>query len=196
MQEPGEPCKGLTSAYAKELQKKVGINEISQEKKQGVIERILHTISEPMFILLIVAAIIYFILGEPRDAAIMLIFVIGVISIEIIQEWKTDKTLNALKDLSAPTISVIRDDKEMVIYSRNLVPGDIMIISEGVKVPADGQIIKCNDLCIDESSLTGEAEGVWKDISENIEESSDYWRKDYCYAGTLVMSRKCIYIGR
>ena len=196
MEEPENPNIGLTSGYALELQKKVGINEISKEKKEGIVRKILHTISEPMFLLLIIAAIIYFILGEPKDAAIMLIFVVGVISIEVIQEWKTDRTLRALKDLSAPTISVIRDGSEMVIYSRNLVPGDVMIISEGVKCPADGVVIKCNDLCVDESSLTGEAEGVWKGTSEGIEPSSDYWRKDYCYAGTLVMSRKCIYLSR
>lgn len=64
-----------------------------------------------MFLLLIIAAIIYFILGEPRDGAIMLIFVIGIISIDIVQEWKTDKTLSALKELSAPQIRVIRDGK-------------------------------------------------------------------------------------
>jgi len=187
MLKPSEPLKGLTSSYAKELQKKVGINEISQEKKEGMLGKVLHTISEPMFLLLIIAAVIYFILGEPKDAAIMLVFVIVIISIEVIQEWKTDKTLRALKDLSAPTIRVIRDELERVIYSRDLVPGDIMIISEGVKIPADGTIIKCNDLCVDESTLTGEAEGVWKIPEGEETETSDYWKKDYCYAGTLVI---------
>ena len=136
--------------------------------------------------LLIAAAIIYFILGEPRDGAIMLIFVIGIISIDVVQEWKTDKTLSALKDLSAPHITVIRDGKEQDIPSADLVPGDLMMICEGIKIPADGAVIRCADLCIDESSLTGEAEGVWKVPSENAEPSADYWRKDYCYAGTLV----------
>ncbi|NFL95964.1 hypothetical protein FDB73_06285 [Clostridium botulinum] len=62
----------------------------------------MNVISEPMFLLLIVAAVIYFILREPKDGAIMLVFVVGIISIEVVQEWKTDKILNALKDLSAP----------------------------------------------------------------------------------------------
>jgi Ca2+-transporting ATPase len=83
------------------------------------------------FLLLLIAAVIYFILGEPRDGAIMLIFVIGVISIDVIQEWKTDKTLTALKDLSAPHINVIRDGKEKNIASCDLVPGDLMLIYEG-----------------------------------------------------------------
>jgi ATPase, P-type (transporting), HAD superfamily, subfamily IC len=140
-----------------------------------------------MFLLLLVAAGIYFILGEPQDGAIMLVFVIGIISIDVIQEWKTDKTLSALKDLSAPHVKVIRDGNEVTIASVDLVPGDLMMIYEGVKIPADGIVIKCSALCVDESSLTGEAEGVWKITTENVEPSTDYWRKDYCYAGTLAI---------
>jgi len=177
---------GLSSAEAKKLQDKYGKNELTPQKKESFIKKVFHIICEPMFLLLIVAAVIYFILGEPRDGAIMLIFVIGIISIDVIQEWKTDKTLNALKDLSAPHVTVIRDGKETVIASSDLVPGDLMMIYEGVKIPADGTVIKCSDLCVDESSLTGEAEGVWKITKENAEPTNDYWRKDYCYAGTLV----------
>ena len=177
---------GLSSAEAKRLQDEYGKNELIAQKKESFIKKLIHIILEPMFLLLIVAAVIYFILGEPRDGAIMLIFVVGIISIDVIQEWKTDKTLNALKDLSAPHAKVIRDGVEITIASSDLVPGDLMIIQEGVKIPADGVVIKCNDLCVDESSLTGEAEGVWKVTSDNIVSTDSYWRKDYCYAGTLV----------
>lgn len=177
---------GLTTAEAKRLQEQYGKNELTPQKKESFFHKVLHILCEPMFLLLIVAAIIYFILGEPRDGAIMLIFVVGIISIDVIQEWKTDKTLNALKDLSAPQVTVIRDGKEVVIASADLVPGDLMMIYEGVKIPADGVVVKCNDLCVDESSLTGEAEGVWKVNTENAEPTKDYWRRDYCYAGTLV----------
>ncbi|GLC31202.1 cation-translocating P-type ATPase [Clostridium omnivorum] len=178
---------GLTSQEVKKLQEKFGKNELVAEKKESFLHKVLHVITEPMFLLLIVAATIYFILGEPRDGAIMLIFVVGIIGIETIQEWKTDKTLKALKDLSAPQIKVLRDDCEKIINSCDLVPGDIMFISEGVKVPADGVVMKASTLAIDESSLTGEAEAVWKVSKENCDSNdADYWRKDYCYAGTLV----------
>lgn len=177
---------GLTSAEAKQLQDKYGKNELTPQKKESFFKKVIHIICEPMFLLLIVAAIIYFLLGEPRDGAIMLIFVVGIISIDVIQEWKTDKTLNALKDLSAPHCTVIRDGKEQQIASADLVPGDLMMICEGVKIPADGVVLRCADLCVDESSLTGEAEGVWKTPVENTEPTKDYWRRDYCYAGTLV----------
>ena len=137
------PSGGLTTDEAKALQLKHGKNELTSEKKESFVKKVLHIICEPMFLLLIIAAIIYFILGEPRDGIIMLVFVIGIISIDVIQEWKTDKTLNALKDLSAPHINVLRNGREIQIASANLVPGDIMMIHEGVKIPADGFIVKC-----------------------------------------------------
>jgi Ca2+-transporting ATPase len=95
---------GLTTAEAKKLQEQYGKNELTPQKEESFFRKVLHIIREPMFLLLIVAAVIYFILGEPRDGAIMLIFVVSIISIDVIQEWKTDKTLNALKDLSAPHV--------------------------------------------------------------------------------------------
>lgn len=178
---------GITSTEAVQLQEKYGKNELVPEKKDNFFKKILQVIREPMFLLLIIAAVIYFILGEPRDGAIMLSFVVVIISIEVIQEWKTDRTLKALKDLSTPRISVLRDGTTQVISSTDLVPGDIMFISEGVKVPADGILIKTSTLCIDESSLTGESLGVWKVSRGEIDpDNHDYWRKDYCYAGTLV----------
>ena len=177
---------GLTTAEAKRLQGQYGKNELTQQKKKSFFKQALHIICEPMFLLLIVSAVIYFFLGEPRDGAIMLIFVVGMISIDIIQEWKTDKTLNALKNLSAPQITVIRGGAEQTIASADLVPGDLMMIYEGVKIPADGSVVRCNDLCVDESSLTGEAEGVWKVPREAAQPTVGYWRQDYCYAGTLV----------
>ncbi len=176
--------KGLTNEEVKKLQEKYGKNELTSEKKKSFFIKIIHIICEPMFLLLILAATIYFVLGEPRDGIIMLVFVIGIISIDIIQEWKTDKTLNALKDLSEPKITVLRESQKIEIPSSELVPGDIMYINEGVKIPADGFVIKCSGLKVDESSLTGESINVWKTTKEY--KGSDYWRNDYCYQGTLV----------
>ena len=184
---------GLTDEQAKMLQEQFGKNELADKKKQSFFMKVLHIISEPMFLLLIIAAVIYFILGETRDGAIMLFFVLGIISIDVIQEWKTDRTLDALKDLTAPRSKVIRNGKEQMIPSADIVPGDLMIISEGGKIPADGEIIRENDLCVDESLLTGEAEGVWKTASGSKSgNSAEYWRKDYCYAGTMVIQGSAI----
>ncbi len=177
--------KGLNEDEVVELRKKYGTNEIISEKKESFLFKIIHIICEPMFLLLIIAATIYFILGEPKDGIIMLVFVIAIIMIDIIQEWKTDKTLSTLKSLSEPRIMTLRDGIRKEISSKELVPGDIIFIHEGVKIPADGYVIKCSGLRVDESSLTGESLGVWK--STNKDESNDYWKKDYCYQGTLVI---------
>jgi Ca2+-transporting ATPase len=177
---------GLTTQEALHRQQQFGKNELTPAKKESFFIKLLHILCEPMFLLLLVAAVIYFVLGEPRDGAIMLVFVVGIISIDVIQEWKTDKTLSALKDLSAPHIPVIRDGTEQTIASADLVPGDVMLLREGVKIPADGVVLRCADLCVDESSLTGEAEGVWKVPSDAAQPQTDHWRRDYCYAGTLV----------
>ena len=179
---------GLTSGQAKELQAEFGKNELAPQKKSSVFREILKALAEPMFLLLLVAAVIYFLLGEPRDGAVMLVFVLGVIGIDVMQEWRTDKTLEALKDLSAPHVRVIRDGEEKTISSADLVPGDLMLLFEGVKIPADGKVVRANDLCVDESSLTGEAEGVWKSAAGSAgPEEQDLWRRDTCYAGTMVL---------
>ncbi|WP_313294706.1 cation-transporting P-type ATPase, partial [Faecalispora jeddahensis] len=99
--------KGLSSSQAKELQAKFGKNELTPQKRESFFHEILKALSEPMFLLLIAAAVIYFVLGNPQDGAIMLIFVLGMIGIDVMQEWKTDQTLKALKDLSAPRIQVL-----------------------------------------------------------------------------------------
>ena len=177
---------GLTSDEVMAARARYGRNELQPERKNSPVRKLLHILAEPMFLLLLAAAVIYFLLGEPRDGAIMLVFVIGVISIDVIQEWKTDKTLRALRELSAPLVRVIRDGKEQEISSIDLVPGDLLLLYEGCKIPADGVILHCHDFCVDESSLTGESEVVWKsDASPKAE--GDYWRRDYCYAGTLVL---------
>lgn len=178
---------GLNKEQVEQKQEKFGPNQLEQKKKEPFFMKIVHIIMEPMFLLLIVAALVYFFLGEPQDGLIMLVFVVAIIAIEGIQEWKTDQTLNALKDLSAPKIKVIREGTASEILSQELVPGDLMLIKEGVKVPADGFVVKANDLRINESSLTGEAEAVWKRIAESEESQfTDYWREDYVYTGTLV----------
>jgi len=135
----------VTTFEATKLQEQYGKNELVPEKKENVFHKIFQVITEPMFLLLIIAAAVYLILGEPKDGAIMLVFVVGIISIEAIQEWKTDKTLKALKDLSAARIKVLRDGEEKIINSSDLVPGDIMYLAEGVKIPADGVVVRASE---------------------------------------------------
>jgi Ca2+-transporting ATPase len=187
MIEKTDVLKGLSSVEAQKRQEKFGKNELIPKRKNQFVVKILHILREPMFLLLIVAATIYFILGEPRDGFIMMVFVVGIIGIDVFQEWKSNAALEALRDLSAPHIFVIRNGEEVLLPSIELVPGDIMKIHEGDKVPADGEILLCNDICLDESSLTGESEVSWKGTRSSAGDVQEYWRKDYCYASTLVV---------
>lgn len=181
-----EPIKGLTTGAAQGLQERYGKNQLAQGHNQSFFGKVIHIICEPMFLLLLAAGALYFISGEPINTAIMLALVVGIISIDVLQGRKTDKTLNALKDLTALHSVVLRDGKEKTIASRDLVPGDVVLIDEGVKIPADGPVLKQNNLRVDESSITGEAAPAWKVCRCNAKPSADHWRRDYCYAGTLV----------
>lgn len=176
---------GLTSEEVLELQKKYGKNVLVTEKKENFLKKIFHIICEPMFLLLIIAATIYFILGEAKDGIVMLVFVVGIISLDIIQEWKTDKTLKALKDLSEPKIKVLRDNQEQIISSSELVVGDLMFIYEGIKIPADGRLLKCSGLKVDESILTGESMAIYKSLKDS--EDGNY-KNNFVYQGTMVIN--------
>ncbi|WP_313134305.1 cation-translocating P-type ATPase [Anaerocolumna sp.] len=191
----------------KEIQKRreiYGYNEIRSNNKKKILKQLKHIVSEPIYLLLSCAAIIYFLLGEATDGIFMIAFVIFVIGIDVFQEIRTGNVLKKLKEISEPKIFVIREGKEIQISGRELVPGDLMIIREGVKIPADGFLIKANGLCIDESILTGESVGVWKNTKKhianrnladnlnmqpNIETDSkeESFKKDCCYAGTHVI---------
>lgn len=179
--------KGLQKKEIEILQEKYGFNELAPEKKkESLFHKIINIFKEPMFLLLICTALIYFILGEPRDGFIMLVFVTFMSGINIFQEWRTDKTLQALKELSSPKVKVIRSEKLVEVESRELTVGDLMIIEEGDKISADGVIIEMFDLGVDESTLTGESEVVWKKLELSKDEEEQYWKKNYCYAGTSV----------
>lgn len=180
---------GLTSAEAAVLQKRFGKNELTAERRGKFVKKAVHILREPMFLLLFFAAVVYFILEEPGDGAVMFVFITGVVGIDVIQEWKTDRTLSALKRMTAPRVKVLRDKKEQIIKGEELVPGDVFFLCEGERVPADAKIIACSDLCVDESMLTGEAQGVWKtaEVGDAGESAGNS-----CYAGTLIIQGNAV----
>lgn len=182
---------GLSTKEAQALQKKYGLNELIKAKKSNPLRRFLGVFKEPMFLLLVAAALLYFILGEPKEAAVMLVFVVCVAFLTFRQEWKTEKTMNALKDLTSPQVNVLRNGKKVLIKTLELVPGDIVFLSEGERIPADCEVIEASNFCVDESILTGESEPVYKVTSDDVENSSDYWEKNILYAGTLSLFGKC-----
>lgn len=182
---------GLNSEEVEKLQKKYGMNELVSQEKPNVLKKFLGVFKEPMFLLLLIAATVYFLLGAPKDGAIMLVFVGFVASITFIQEWKTEKTMNALKDLTSPKVNTLRNGKNILIKSTELVPGDVVFLSEGERIPADCIVLEPSNFSVDESILTGESEYVMKVSTTQSEKSTDYWKKDILYAGTLCVFGKC-----
>lgn len=181
--------KGLSEKEVLKLREKYGYNEIVKNEKPNALKKFIGVFKEPMFLLLLGTALLYFLLKEPKEAAIMMVFVIFVAAITFIQEWKTEKTMAALKDLTSPEVHVLRDGKVRLIKSTELVPGDIVYIAEGERIPADCRVIEASNFSVDESVLTGEAEHVFKSSEEDI--SGEYWKKNMLYAGTLSIFGKC-----
>ena len=181
--------KGLTDEEVINSREKNGENKLVEQKKQPLILKILSIFKEPMFLLLVIAASIYFIVGEYSDGIIMLIFVLGICTIEYIQETKTDKALEELNKLYSINVKVIREGKEKTISSEEIVVGDIVLLEEGDSVPADGKILYTQSLGVNESTLTGESQVVYKKCSEDNE---NHFKLNMCYSGTNITNGLCV----
>ncbi len=125
---------GLSSREVKAKQKRFGYNELPNQSKKNVLKIVFGLLTEPMIFLLMATVSIYFVLGDKNEAFLLLISFIGIISIGLYQELKTEKTLQALKNLSSPISDVIRDGKRVTINGREIVVGDIIILSYLAKV--------------------------------------------------------------
>ncbi len=176
---------GLTTAQARENLAKYGANALEDNGERPFLIKALLVFKEPMFLLLLVAASIYFMLGEMADGGIMLIFVTLIAGIELYQEQKTDRTLATLKELSSPHIQVLRDGEMTGVLTEEITVGDVFLVAEGEKIPADGEILACYDFAVDESMLTGEAEAVYK--QPEAKENGRLFSSHMVYSGTLVV---------
>ena len=138
-QTPFDPshATGLSEAEASLRQQREGFNEMPQGAKRGVLAIAFEVMREPMFLLLVGCGSLYLLMGELSDALMLLAFVFVVISITIIQERRTERALDALRDLSSPRALVIRDGQQRRIAGREVVRGDQILLSEGDRVPAD-----------------------------------------------------------
>ena len=139
-----------------------GANELPSAKPRGLFALAWAVIREPMLLLLVGAGAIYLFLGELNDSLVLLASIFVVLGISLYQQRKTDRALEALRDLSSPRALVIRGGKEKRIAGRELVRGDIVILQEGDRIPADGLILSAVSLSVDESLLTGESVPVHK----------------------------------
>ena len=180
---------GLTDAEITKSRFEHGANVLKAKAKRNIFQKVLHVLTEPMFLLLFGAASIYFLVGEVTDGVIMLCCVLFVSGIEFFQEQKTDKALEALNTLSAINIRVIRNGKTVVVGSEDLVVGDLVVLAEGDKIPADGVILETQGLGVNESALTGESAVVHKKLVDN---SKERFKLNMCYAGCDVTNGSAV----
>lgn len=157
---------GLTAANVIGSRMRHGRNEITGSKNH-FLTVVLDLLKEPMLILLVIAAVIYFLTGNSSDGMFMVSAIFIVTGISLFQESRSKKALDKLRALTQPLCRVIRDGKISTIPKEELVVGDYMIVEEGTSIPTDGKILQSNDFAVNESVLTGESLPVEKDNKNN-----------------------------
>jgi Ca2+-transporting ATPase len=187
--ENGSRLFGLSSEEASERLRTDGPNELPSSKPRSIAAIAWGVVKEPIFLLLVACGTIYLFLGDTQEALMLLGFVFVVTGISFYQEHKTERTLEALRDLSSPRALVIRNGEPTRIPGREVVKGDVVVLSEGDRVPADSRVISCVNLSCDESLLTGESVPVRKAAStapvDAVRPGGD--GLPFVYSGSLVV---------
>jgi Ca2+-transporting ATPase len=180
---------GLTDPQVRERLARDGYNEIPSAGKRTWLHTLLDVVREPMFLLLIACGVLYLLLGDTREALMLLGFVAVIIAITLYQEQKTERALAALRDLSSPRALVIRDGVRQRVAGREVVRDDIILVSEGDRIPADAVLLSVSHLSVDESLLTGESVPVPKKRWDGQQEMDRPGGDDqpFVYSGTLVV---------
>ncbi|NTW33313.1 MAG: cation-translocating P-type ATPase [Bacteroidetes bacterium] len=180
---------GLSDEQVKQKQKKEGFNELPSSKPKSIIHIAFEVVKEPMFLLLVACGTLYLMLGDLQEGLMLLGFVFVIMGIEFYQEKKTEKALDALKDLASPRALVIRDSFEKRIPGKEVVTDDIVVLQEGDRVPADALVLSCNNLMVDESLLTGEPVPVRKREFKEGDLDFNPGGDDipYVYSGSMIV---------
>lgn len=156
------PIRGLREADVQARLKTEGYNELPRSERRTPLRIILEVLREPMLALLLGGGAIYLALGDLKDALILLAFATMSVLITVVQETRTERVLEALRDLTSPRALVIRDGERKRVAGREVVRGDFIVLAEGDRVPADALLLRSHDLKTDESLLTGESVPVRK----------------------------------
>jgi len=180
------PETGLSSGEAENRLEKYGKNELKEEEKTSIITLFLSQFKSFLILILLVAAFISAFLGEGIDAVVILFTVILAGVLGFVQEYRAEESIKLLKSLTSPEALVIRDGKEVKIPSSQLVPGDILLLQTGDRIPADARLLEALSLKVDEAPLTGESVPVEKSHEIFPSETPQPDRKNMVYTGTSV----------
>ncbi len=177
---------GLSSSEAKKRLEKYGYNEIIRRKKPAVF-LFLRQFANFLIIILLIATLVSAFLGEILDAVVIMLIVLLMAIMGFLQEYKAEKAIEALKRLATPISKVIRDGREVEIPAKEIVPGDILILNEGDKIPADARLLETWNFEVDESTLTGESTPVLKDAKLILPKDTPLAdRRNMVFMGTYV----------
>ena len=178
--------RGLSDEEATSRLSVHGPNEIQEAKKEAAWKLLLDQFKETLILILIAAAVVSILIGEAIDSAVILVIVFASAGLGFYQEYRAEQSLALLKKLAAPAATVIRDWQEKVVPARELVPGDLIMLDPGDKVPADARIVDQINLQIDEAMLTGESVPVEKSVEVLQVEVPLQERDNIAFSGTVV----------
>jgi Ca2+-transporting ATPase len=178
---------GLTTQDAQERLTVNGPNELKKEKGKSPLKLLLGQFTDILMIILLIATALSFAVGEATDAIIIIAIVIASAVLGFTQEYRSEKAVEALKKMTAPTASVLRDGKEVKIPASQLVPGDIILLYTGDKIPADAKLLEAFTMKTDEAPLTGESAPVDKSTKELPELTPLNDRRNMIFTGTIVV---------
>ncbi len=181
-----EPGRGLAPEEAARRLETYGSNELAHEEKASPWQLFFSQFKNVLVVILIVATVLSAFVGEYVDAAIILVIIVFCAVLGFVQEYRAERALDALKNMLTPMVTVLRGGQEQEVPSKELVPGDVLMLEAGDKIPADARVVENHSLHCDEAPLTGESQPVTKELGPMRDDVPVGDRKNMVFTGTIV----------
>ncbi|MCI0458985.1 MAG: HAD-IC family P-type ATPase [Gemmataceae bacterium] len=182
-----DPASGLTNAEADRRRKQFGPNALAEAKGRSVLSLLVNQFKSLIVALLLAATVVAFVLGDNIEGVAILVVIVLNAAVGFLTEWKAEQALTALQKQAVPTAHVLRDGQQRQIPAAELVPGDVVVLDAGSRVPADGRVVQSVQLQVEEAPLTGESHAVTKTVDALPDERAPLGdRQNMAYLGTAV----------
>jgi len=181
-----DPQQGLAVEEAGRRLEIYGYNELKEEEKASPFILFINQFKNVLIIILLVATVLSALVGELVDAGLIMVIVVFSAVLGFVQEYRAERALEALRKMLAPTITAIRGGRELEVPSKEIVPGDIVLLEAGDKIPADARLVEIHSLKSDEAPLTGESIPITKELKLSREDAPVGDQKNMVFTGTTV----------
>jgi P-type Ca2+ transporter type 2C len=186
-----DATRGLSPGEAAERATRFGKNRLAERRREPWWEEVFESLTEPLVLLLVAVGVLYAIFGEIEDAVTIFVVIVAVAGVEVANEMRAKRAIGALRTLSAPSATVLRAGLPVQIATTDLVPGDVVLLQPGDRVPADLRLVEAVALRVDESGLTGESVPVYKEEQAILSLQTELAdRRNLAFSGTLVTAGK------